>query len=819
MIIDTKGSNIHLRWREDGERKEETIKDYKPYFFISGASHWHKSKMFVKKYGKERGIPVDIEWGDWQSLQGKNLKKITYHNPKDRWTLMNEFHKQGIATYQADVDIKRLYAVDRMTEIKEYEHRKWYFDIESQVGGVHDGKTTVLSIYDSFTKKNTVMTWFPKEARVDYKNVRFSSLDYVQVYQSETEMFYAFIEMMEEQDPDMIIGWYILGYDIPQIIKRMCKLGIDPNRMSPCNEIKDVRRKFSNGETTGWQLGKGTGDEKYFNSAQPIRGRLTFCLMDRFERLWTDSQNGTLPSLKLDDCANLVLGERKVESSKFEDLEFYERAWLEDTKTYLEYAKVDVDLCVNIDNKLNVSENSLALQRLIVCPFENTYHNSQMGGVYFMRKSNWIPPTGVKTEKERYDGAFVMDPTLEGTYGQHENVAVFDFKSLYPSMMAAVNISWETKRGHGYPVWVNTPKNLEDFEEKPTYYYEKDTLGLLPQAVIDMMALRDEYKTLRKEAKTDEEYIKWDSAQMATKRAVNAFYGILAKEGFGWADMEMVQSITASARHAMRETAFKAQELGYEVIYGHTDSVFVKVRDVDDAKQLRVLLNDYISREIFREPVELEFEKFASKFFLSKKKNRYCGYLSWKDGEYLPEDKFFVMGFEMKKSNETKVAKKFQENLLKMVASFKEEREVIDYCNQEYAKVVKGEVSLREISKRSRLRRNIEDYDMIAGGSAGIIYHNQQGLGKIKKGDAYYYFKINNADLEEKCYILNGVSKSCEYISFLKFKDIKDMFTPDWEFIANGEIIKKALLVFESMEWPIKLIKKDINQTTLEEWW
>jgi hypothetical protein len=53
----------------------------------------------------------------------------------------------------------------------------------------------------------------------------------------------------------------------------------------------------------------------------------------------------------------------------------------------------------------------------------------------------------------------------------------------------------------------------------------------------------------------------------------------------------------------------------------------------------------------------------------------------------------------------------------------------------------------------------------------------------------------------------------------LKFKDIEGMFTPDWEFIANGEIIKKALLIFESMEWPIKLIKKDINQTTLEDWW
>ena len=93
---------------------------------------------------------------------------------------------------------------------------------------------------------------------------------------------------------------------------------------------------------------------------------------------------------------------------------------------------------------------------------------------------------------------------------------------------------------------------------------------------------------------------------MATKRVVNAFYGILAKDNYGWGDMEMAKSITASARRAMRETAFKAQELGYEVIYGHTDSIFVKVAGIEDAKLLRVKLNDFISKEIFREPVELE---------------------------------------------------------------------------------------------------------------------------------------------------------------------------------------------------------------------
>jgi len=53
----------------------------------------------------------------------------------------------------------------------------------------------------------------------------------------------------------------------------------------------------------------------------------------------------------------------------------------------------------------------------------------------------------------------------------------------------------------------------------------------------------------------------------------------------------------------------------------------------------------------------------------------------------------------------------------------------------------------------------------------------------------------------------------------LKFKDIEDMFTPDWEFIANAEIIKKSALVFESMKWPLSLYNTNIYQKKLEEWW
>jgi DNA polymerase elongation subunit (family B) len=797
---------IKLRFRDDNnERVEETF-ECRPYFYLP-----INTKIGSSIIVKGRRISFVREDTKRRNLEGTPLVKYYYENPYDRYNIMQEIHKTE-RTYQGDVDAARLWCIDSGYEIPEYNLRKWYFDIETQVGGEHDGKITVLSIYDNYTQKATVMTWFAE-------TVIHKEQEWLEVYKNETDMLYAFIRLMQEQDPDMIIGWYLLGFDIPKVISRMCELNINPTLMSPYGEIKNVSRRYAGGEPVGWNLKV----ENYHNSGQPIKGRLTFCLMDRFERLWTDSQMGTLPSLKLDDCSKLVLeNDGKVVSSKFQDNEFYERAWLEDTDTYLEYARIDVKLCVDIDEKLNVSENQLALQRLIGCPFENTYHNSQMAGVYFMKKADWIPPTGLKGSKEKFEAAFVMDPDEEKTYGQHENVAIFDFKSLYPSMMASMNISWETKTSSGYPVWWETPKNLKPYDGKPNIYFSNEGEGVLPQAVKELMEMRDSYKKLRSQATTDEEYQKWDSAQMATKRVVNAFYGILAKDGYGWGDMDMAKSITASARRAMRMTAFYAQGLGYEVIYGHTDSVFIKVADVDDALELREKLNDYISKEVFREPVELEFEKFASKFFLSKKKNRYCGWLSWKDGAYLDEDKFFVMGFEMKKSNETPVAKEFQENLLRKVSLFEGKNEIVAYCNEWYSNIVQGKVNISRLVKRSRLRKPLDDYKMVAGGTAGILYYNQQGLGgRIAKGDSYYYYKMNNQDLNEKCYIWKGESKSAEYLAFRSVNEmnLSDTYKPDWEFIAEAEIIKKSALVFESMGWPLSLYKKDINQKSLEDWW
>ena len=187
-----------------------------------------------------------------------------------------------------------------------------------------------------------------------------------------------------------------------------------------------------------------------------------------------------------------------------------------------------------------------------------------------MRNAWWKAPTGEYAEKKEYDGALIYNPLDEGTNGLHTNVAAFDFASLYPSCILARNISWETKSETEteFAVNIRTPRDFSDCIQEDWKYYKTDELGLLPNAIATLKPLRKEYKAKMLEALKSEnkkDYIKWNSMQMATKRLLASFYGVVALQGFGWYDVDLAASITASAREAIREAAFKVREIGEEV--------------------------------------------------------------------------------------------------------------------------------------------------------------------------------------------------------------------------------------------------------------
>ena len=540
------GQSIYTSWRENGEKRQSVV-PFRPYFYV-------EDNVNVAKYSPSKFTQRDFEYeeGEFYNLEGKKLKKAYVESSFDVYKAKDCFSR----TYEADVPYHFRFAVDNIGSIPEYDMRKWYWDMEWQQGGEHHDKITTIVVYDNYDKQFFQWVWFP-EPSLELER-KFSSCS---VFETEKDMLEDFMLTVVEKDPDMLIAWFGQRFDLPKLIERACEVGLNPLILSPITSVKGVKKKGS-----GFKFAYG---EKGFSPIeQPIGGRITLSLDLAFERQWNDSQRGTLPSLSLEYVSQLLFKEGKVKESKFTDKnEFFRRAWLEDTEVYLEYAVVDVDLIRRIDETNFCSEAILSLQRLLKAPFDACFYASHMGSIYFMRNASWKAPTGDRNvERKDYDGAMIYDPLSEGTNGLHLNVAAFDFAGLYPSMMISRNISWETKSSEPTEFGVNilTPRDFSTNDREQMLYYKTDALGLLPRAVLELKELRNEYKKLMKAARladNQSEYVKWNNNQMAVKRLMASFYGIVAFQGFGWADVDLAASITASAREAIRLAAFKAKEM------------------------------------------------------------------------------------------------------------------------------------------------------------------------------------------------------------------------------------------------------------------
>ena len=550
MIISrtNEGDKIYLSWRENGKKEHKTV-SFAPYFYVEEDSREPPS------YKASKYITRDFEYirGDWVNLDGVKLKKVIVESSFDVSKAKNMFKR----TYEADVPFHFRYAVDCIDDMPEYNLRKWYWDMEWQQGGEHHDKITTIVMYDNYDKKYYQWVWCPNQefdlsVYTDYENNELF------LYDNEKDMIQSFMTTMVVKDPDMLIAWFGNFADVPKLLDRACALGLNPNIMSPIGTIKGVK-KTKKGYSFAY------ADKGFSPIEQPIGGRITLDLDLAFERQWNDSQRGTLPSLALDYIGQIALNKKKLVSEKFSDTnEFYRRGWLEDTETYLEYALKDVELIVELDEKNYCSDAIVSLQRLLKAPFDACFYASHMGSIYFMRNAWWKAPTGQRVEKrQEYEGAMIYDPLSEETNGLHFNVAAFDFAGLYPSMMIARNISWETKSTEPTEFGVNVliPRDFSPVKFEDWKYYRTDELGLLPKAVLDLKKLRTEYKKRMYSAKDPAEYAKWNNNQLAVKRLMASFYGVVGYQGFGWADVDLAASITASAREAIREAAFKVMEL------------------------------------------------------------------------------------------------------------------------------------------------------------------------------------------------------------------------------------------------------------------
>jgi DNA polymerase elongation subunit (family B) len=296
-----------------------------------------------------------------------------------------------------------------------------------------------------------------------------------------------------------------------------------------------------------------------------------------------------------------------------------------------------------------------------------------------------------------------------------------------------------------------------------------------------------------------------------------------------------------------------------KVVYGHTDSIYVQIDSVETAKkaikEIEASVREHFPNimELDEHPVVLEFEKYFSALGVGTTKNRNAGLVSWEDGEWLKEPKFTMTGFTAKRVSETKLAKGVQTNTLKMWVENKSQKEINMYLFDTYLKVSTGQIDLKSIIKRSRLRPNrftvkcpecnakyhLRDcLDLkhsvckkcatettkfttldgkkpsIGSGIAGVLYAWEKN--DTKFDDSYLFIKVKGA-FDTFIHPLTQEKKEVEYISGITYEDFKGC-SPDWKHYAE-QVVKKAEPIYKAMGWDISSIRTGYMQTSLDEWW
>ena len=182
-------------------------------------------------------------------------------------------------------------------------------------------------------------------------------------------------------------------------------------------------------------------------------------------------------------------------------------------------------------------------------------------------------------------GGFVF----ESKPGAHDEVAEFDFVSLYPNIMFRKNISYETINCECCKY--ETDNKVPGLEH--LYYTCKKRRGIVPLSLKIVLDRRAEYKK-RKNNITNQENNElknsYDNRQAALKWILVTSFGYLgfSNSKFGRIDAHIV--VCAFARDILLKTSKIAENHGFEIIHGIVDSIWIKNDNINNVMKIKPYL-------------------------------------------------------------------------------------------------------------------------------------------------------------------------------------------------------------------------------------
>jgi DNA polymerase elongation subunit (family B) len=418
------------------------------------------------------------------------------------------------------------------------------------------------------------------------------------------------------------------------------------------------------------------------------------------------------------------------------------------------YCIQDCDLVLTLMAKLDTLVNARGMADVCKVPMEYVLRRGQgikifSAVVYYASQLGQIlrvqPIVDVDTG---YEGAIVLPPKI-GMY-LNEPVSVLDFNSLYPSNMIAYNLSPDTlvcereMDAEGYTIrrdglkeetikalrekgWVLEDIEYETKDDKGevhgktvcTFVQPKEdnplTVGVLPRTLDILLKKRKEFKEKMEDTQYDEaQRSVFNGLQLAYKVVANSVYGQTGSRTSPIRKLCVAACTTAAGRNALyRAKAIVESEYGASVIYGDTDSIFIRFPTTDLAESIRLGIDagKRITSAISRRPYKIAYEKTFYPFILFCRK-RYVGMMYEEDATAKPKKK--SMGIVLKRRDNAPIVKDVFGGALDMLI---EERDILKaqrFVNQKLLDVLENKVPLEKFIISKSLRDDYKNPEQIA---------------------------------------------------------------------------------------------------------
>ena len=675
---------------------ESDIKYYESYLY--------DNSLIVGKYYKIENdtiIPYDLEISDETQLSLKNmlLDKQSDTNLPDPKQFDEHVAQWANLLNQPIPKIKRV-SLD--------------IEVESEVGRIPDPKTaekkiTAVGFEGSDGLKQVFI--LRRSGIEEGVNELLSGVKIIFYDETkEREMILDTFELIEKYP--LLITYNGDGFDLPYLYNRANRLGIDRQK-NPLYMMRDSATL-----TDGVHLD------------------LYRTMSNRAFQIYAFGQKYS--DFSLNSVAKGLLGEKKIDYGvELGNLTLYQTA---------NYCQNDARITYNLTGFNNdlLMNLLIVISRIARMPIDDIsrmgvsqwirsllYYEHRQNGILIPRrqeldnKSSGVSNDAIIKDK-KFRGGLVVEPQV----GIHFDVTVMDFASLYPSIIKVKNLSYETVRcshdeckKNTIPQtnhWVCTKKN-----------------GLTSVLIGSLRDLRvNYYKNMaKKDTLTAEERQLFTVVSQALKVILNASYGVMGAEIFPLYFLPAAEATTATGRHIILSTINKCKESGIDVLYGDTDSLFVK-------KPTPKQIEDIITRAKIDHNVELEIDKEYRYVVLSSRKKNYLGVR--KNG------KVDVKGLTGKKSHTPPFIKTLFYELLDILSEIKtiEEFEraknkISDKISECARKVQAKEIPLQDMAFKVMLSKALNEY------TKTIPQHIRaakqlESIREIKKGDIISYVKIIN---------------------------------------------------------------------------